>query len=228
VLYTGNGSNGHAITGVGFQPDLVWGKCRNIGTDHYWVDAVRGVTKVLRSNLTNVEYTQTDSLVSFNSDGFTLDDDNSGGPSGNFNISGRTYAAWNWKANGSGSSNTAGTITSTVSANPTAGFSIVSYTGNGTTGATIGHGLGVAPAMIITKLRKQLLSNEDWAVYQTGVDATPQIPSFQPSAVASDSNIYGGTTLHQHRRFLRLALTSRSTKLGQRLHRLLLCRSRRL
>jgi hypothetical protein len=161
VLYTGNGSNGHAITGVGFQPDLVWGKCRNIGTDHYWVDAVRGVTKVLRSNVANAEYTQTDSLVSFDSDGFTLDDDNSGGPSGNFNISGRTYAAWNWLAGGSGSSNTDGSITSTVSANPSAGFSIATYTGNGTAGATIGHGLGVAPKMIIVKQRS---GATDWQI----------------------------------------------------------------
>jgi hypothetical protein len=191
VLYTGNGSNGHAITGVGFQPDLVWGKCRNIGTDHYWVDAVRGVTKVLRSNLTNVEYTQTDSLVSFNSDGFTLDDDNSGGPSGNFNISGRTYAAWNWKANGSGSSNTAGTITSTVSANPTAGFSVVTWTGNGTAGATIGHGLGVKPSFFVVKCRN--LTGCNWDVYHSAYGATKHTILNGTNSVTTYSGFFNNT-----------------------------------
>jgi hypothetical protein len=169
VTYTGNGSNGHAITGVGFQPDLVWGKCRNVGTDHYWVDAVRGVTTVLRSNTTNAEYTQTDSLVSFNSDGFTLDDDNSGGPAGNFNISGRTYVAWCWKAGGSGSANNTGTINATVSANQDAGFSVVTYSGGGSAG-TVAHGLSSAPKVYFVKNRSSATAY-NWYVYTEATGA---------------------------------------------------------
>jgi hypothetical protein len=172
VTYTGNGSNGHAITGVGFQPDLVWGKCRSVGTDHYWVDAVRGVTKVLRSNVTNAEYTQTDSLVSFDSDGFTLDDDNSGGPSGNFNISGRTYAAWNWVEGAN------------------VGFDIVSYTGNGVNGRAIAHSLGVTPAFVIVKNRD---SSESWAVWHKDLgSAIKYLVLNNTAAVASASAIFGG------------------------------------
>lgn len=164
-LYTGNGSNGHAITGVGFQPDLVWGKSRSGATDHYWVDAVRGATKVLRSNFNGAEYTQVDSLVSFDTDGFTLDDDNSGGASGNFNVNAVTYASWNWLAANGTSANTDGDISSTVSANTTSGFSIVTWTGDGVNGASVGHGLSQAPEMIIVKNRTD--ASTDWRIGQT-------------------------------------------------------------
>jgi hypothetical protein len=150
VLYTGNGSNSHAITGVGFQPDLVWGKCRSVGTDHYWVDSVRGATKVLRSNVYNPEYTQADSLVSFDSDGFTLDDDNSGGPSGNFNISGRTYVAWNWLKGAN------------------QGFNVVTWSGAGSsTQSQISHGLGVKPAMVILMARTQPANYNHYVWHQS-------------------------------------------------------------
>jgi hypothetical protein len=144
VLYTGTGSS-LGVTGVGFQPDLVWIKGRSGATDHGWYDAVRGVQKQLESNTTTAETTETTGLTAFGSDGFTV------GALAQLNTNTATYVAWNWKANGAGSSNTAGTITSTVSANTTSGFSIVKYTGNATTSQTVGHGLGVAPAMVIIK-----------------------------------------------------------------------------
>jgi hypothetical protein len=144
---TGNGST-YSVTGVPFAPDLVWTKPRSAAYDHMLADAVRGATKALRSNLTASEMVA-DSwgyLSAFNSDGYTAVPG-----SANFNsygANGVTYVDWMWKANGSGSTNTAGSITSTVSANTSAGFSIVTWTGSGST-ATIGHGLGVAPKMII-------------------------------------------------------------------------------
>jgi hypothetical protein len=153
VLWTGDNSYPRAITGVGFQPDFVWGKSRSNNYGHILYDAVRGsgATKSLVSNNTNAEgfdsaYTN---LSSFNSDGFSL------GTSSAFNVmnaSGLPYVAWNWKANGSGSTNTAGSITSTVSASTTSGFSVVTYTGTGAN-ATVGHGIGSAVKMLITKRR---------------------------------------------------------------------------
>ena len=143
VLYTGNGGT-NAITGVGFQPDWVWAKVRDEAYSHGLFDAVRGVTKKLSSNLTNAEVTDS-GLTAFGSDGFTM------GSDAGMNGSSKTYVAWNWKANGSGSQNTDGSINSTAtSANQTAGFSIVTYTGNNQA-ATVGHGLGVAPDLVIVK-----------------------------------------------------------------------------
>ncbi len=152
-LYTGNGGT-QSITGVGFQPDLNWTKARNVGTFHMLTDAVRGATKVVQSNISNAEQTFAQGLTSFDSDGFTAG--NSDDINGNYN-----YASWNWKANGTGSSNTDGSITSTVSANTTSGFSIVTYTGTGSN-ATIGHGLGSTPKFIIVKCRSHISS---WMVY---------------------------------------------------------------
>ena len=152
-LYTGNAST-QAITGVGFQPDLVAIKERGGSNHHRNFDSVRGATKDLHFNLQDAEDT-TSGVTSFDSDGFTL------GSVAGSNGSGLTFASWNWKANGAGSSNTDGSITSTVSANTTAGFSIVKWTGTGSP-ATIGHGLGVAPRMIIMKNTSQTAS---WGVY---------------------------------------------------------------
>ena len=147
VLYTGNGST-QALTGVGFQPDFTWIKNRDAADSHMLCDAVRGVTKIIFSNLTNVEDTDVNSITAFGADGFSV------GSSGNVNTSAETYASWNWKANGAGSSNTDGSITSTVSVNTTSGFSIVKYTGTGSA-ATIGHGLGVVPQVVIVKKLSQ-------------------------------------------------------------------------
>ena len=143
-LYTATGNDNLAITGVGFQPDLTWIKERSSTSSHAWWDAVRGVTKKIESDNNQVEGTDATGLKSFDSDGFTL------GTSAQVNHSGVTNVAWNWKANGAGSANTDGSINSTVSANTTAGFSIVKYTGTGAN-ATVGHGLGVAPKMVIIK-----------------------------------------------------------------------------
>jgi len=147
VLYTGNSST-QSITGVGFQPDFVWLKARSSsGYDHVLQDSVRGSTKQIYSNSTSAEVDDTDAVTSFDSSGFTT------GADVTTNNSGVNYASWNWKAGGTAVSNTDGTITSSVSANTDAGFSIVTYTGNGSAGATYGHGLGAVPAMIITKGR---------------------------------------------------------------------------
>ena len=156
VLYTGNGST-QSITGVNFQPDWTWIKCRANAREHKLTDVVRGVTKVLSTNSTALEVTDAGGLTSFDSDGFTL------GNTSGYNNSAETFVAWNWLAGGTAVSNTDGSITSSVSANTTAGFSIVSYTGTGAN-ATVGHGLGVAPACIITKDRDSGGSGY-WGVY---------------------------------------------------------------
>ena len=150
--YTGDASVKN-ITDLSFTPGLVWIKG---GThDHIWTDQVRGATKYVRSNTTNAEATAS-GVTAFNSNGFTL------GSAGETNQSGIEYYANSWKANGQGSSNTDGTINSTyTSASATSGFSIVKYTGTGSN-ATVGHGLGVAPKMIMVK---NLSTNRDWAIY---------------------------------------------------------------
>jgi hypothetical protein len=156
VLYTGNGST-QSITGVNFQPDLVWIKNRNSTNEHNLTDIVRGATKYLHSNLTQSETTAANSLTSFDSDGFSL------GNNANFNTNTNTYVAWNWLAGGTGVSNTDGSITSTVSVNTTAGFSVVSWTGNS---GTVGHGLGQKPACIIIKSRQ---TSNNWVVVHQGL-----------------------------------------------------------
>ena len=162
-LYTGTGSS-QSITGVGFQPDMNWHKTRTTsGYNHCFVDAVRGPTKFLRPNLSNSEDTYTGSFVSFDSDGFSVGAD---GSNGETNKSGDSFVLWNWKANGTGSSNTDGTITSTVSVNTTAGFSIVKYVGNTVAGATVGHGLGAVPSVIMIK---QTTGSTNWTVYHKGL-----------------------------------------------------------
>ena len=164
-LYTGTGSS-NAITGVGFQPDWVWIKRRSATSSNQLFDAVRGVTKRVFSDSNEAESTSATTLTSFDSDGFTVSTHTG------LNGSSDTYAAWNWLANGSGSANTDGSISSTVSASTTSGFSIVKYTGNLTSGANIGHGLGVKPAMIIIK---NLDATESWLCYHTSLGATKHI-----------------------------------------------------
>jgi hypothetical protein len=156
VLWTGNGSTQSISTG--FAPGLVWNKSRSNADFHNVFDSVRGGIARLVTNSTNAEATTGNGFAGITSTGFDLD--NSGG-GGDNNASGRTYVGWAWKANGAGVLNEVGTIDSTVSANTTAGFSVVTYTGTGSN-ATVGHGLGVAPAMIIVKNRA---SATDWAVY---------------------------------------------------------------
>ncbi len=158
VTYAGNGSGSGQAIAVGFKPDLTWLKIRNGSNNHALQDSVRGTSKTLFTDVNNGESEYgTDLFSSFDTNGFTLGT----GSYGLSNDSGSTYVSWNWKANGSGSSNTDGSITSTVSANQDAGFSIVSYTGNGSDGATIGHGLSKAPELVIFKDRD---ASVNWAV----------------------------------------------------------------
>ena len=149
-LYVGNGSDGHSITGVGFKPDWVWTKNRDHAADHYEHDIVRGVEKAIRPNVASGPYDTCINLQSFDTDGFTV------GTQDGLNKSGDNIVSWNWLAGGNaGSSNSSGSTSSTVSANTTSGFSIVKYTGNGSV-STVGHGLGVAPKLIIVKRLKPL------------------------------------------------------------------------
>jgi hypothetical protein len=183
VLYTGTGSS-LGVTGVGFQPDWVWVKGRSGATDHGLYDAVRGVQKQLESNGTGAETTETTGITAFGSDGFTT------GALAQLNTSSATYVAWNWKANGSGSSNTAGSITSTVSANTTSGFSVVTYTGTGAN-ATVGHGLGVAPAMVIVKSRT--LAGGHWTVYHSALGNTKGMLMNTSDSVYTNSGFWNNT-----------------------------------
>jgi hypothetical protein len=183
VLYTGNAGT-LAVTGVGFQPDFVWAKGRSVAYSHGLFDAVRGATLKLTSNSTNAEATES-GLTAFNSDGFTL------GSDVGLNSSSATYVSWNWKANGSGSSNTAGSITSTVSASTTSGFSVVTYTGTGSAGATIGHGLGVVPSMIIFKRRN---GTTDWQVYHTSLGNAASVYLDLTNSSASSPGMLNSTT----------------------------------
>ena len=161
LLYTGTGST-NAVTGVGFQPDMVWSKNRDQTYNHQINDAVRGVNKQLAPNNTNAQETNTGELTAFGSDGFTV------GSGGTLNGNGDGIVSWNWRAGtGAGSSNTDGSINTTyTSVNTTAGISISSYTGTGSN-ATIGHGLGVVPQVIIVKNTYQA---EHWIVYHHKID----------------------------------------------------------
>ena len=165
-LYTGTGST-VTVNTLEFQPDLVWCKVRSKANRHALFDSVRGVTKRIHSNLTDAEVTDADTLTSFNSNGFTIGAD--AGDSGS-NANGHTFVAWNWNAGGSTVTNNDGANASQVRANTTAGFSIVTYTGTGST-TTFGHGLGVAPQVVITKARSDTSS---WAVLHTVGDPTAE------------------------------------------------------
>jgi hypothetical protein len=160
VLYTGNGATGRSITlpsDTDMQPDWVWLKSRGEGEHHQLSDSVRGVNKQLYSHLGYAEATETDRISAFNSDGFTIEDDII------VNKNSIAFVAWCWKAGGSASSNSDGTITSSVSASTTAGFSIVSWNGNS---GTVGHGLGVKPDVIVVKSRQ---TSNNWVVMHKGL-----------------------------------------------------------
>jgi len=191
VLYSGN-KTARSITGVGFQPDWVWIKNRSRTNNHLLYDSVRGATKTLRTDNTDEESTNTGKLTSFDSDGFSLGTDN------NPNRSGDTFVAWNWKAGGSASSNSDGSITSNVSVSTEAGFSIVSYTGTGSN-ATVGHGLGVAPAMYWVKARTEPTGGVhagsdqgNWVVYHQSLDASAPEDKF---LLLNETNAVGDTAV---------------------------------
>ena len=187
--YTGNGTttgNTQAITGLGFQPDLVWIKSRSSGTQtHLLTDAVRGANKLLYSPLTDAEATVTNVMNSFDADGFTAAY-NSSYSAARSNENAVTYAAWAWKCSNTTVSNTSGSITSTVSANPAAGISIVGYIGTGAN-ATVGHGLGVAPKMVIVKSRSIVA---EWRVYHDKLTSAV----YHLKLSATDAETSGATT----------------------------------
>ena len=188
TLYTGNGSN-LTVTNDGnsdLKPDFVWTKCRSGASHHTNVDSSRGAGKQIYPNLAYQEETVS-GVSAFLTDGFTV------GSNGTANSNGATYVAWQWKANGgTTASNTDGSITSTVQANQDAGFSIVTYTGNGSA-STIGHGLGVVPAMIIVKCRNAGSTN--WTVYHKNSNATPQnyILELNNTNAAADNDRFNDT-----------------------------------
>jgi hypothetical protein len=170
------------------QPDLVWIKSRSNSQGNNLFDSIRGAGYVLFSNATNAETNNTANFTSFNSNGFSLASNG-----GDTNFSGYTYVAWQWRAsNATAVTNTAGSITSTVSANTSAGFSIVTYTGTGAN-ATVGHGLGVAPSMIIIKNRSTVT---DWPVYHgsnTTSPATQRVLLNTTDATATSSTYWNNT-----------------------------------
>jgi len=181
-LYTGTG-NSNAQTGVGFQPDWIWLKNRSASSNHFVNDVLQGITKELRPNLSNTQADDNQLITAFGSDGFTV------GTSGSGNTNGNNYAAWNWKANGSGSSNTAGSINSTVSASTTSGFSIVKWTGNGST-ATVGHGIGAVPKMVMVK---SLGNATTWMIQHASLGNAKEIYLNNTSA-AGNSTAWNSTT----------------------------------
>jgi hypothetical protein len=185
VLYTGNGSS-QTISGLGFSPDLVWIKSRSTATDHELTDSVRGVTKSLVSNSTAAEATDTGGLTAFNSDGFSLGTDT------NYNNNAATYAAWAWDGGTSTVTNTSGSISSQVRANASAGFSVVTYTTPSSGGPwTVGHGLNVAPSLIIVKNRADATQ---WVTYHVSTGNTGYLSLNSTSAFSTASQAWNSTT----------------------------------
>tara|TARA_R100001463_G_scaffold54967_3_gene106269 strand:+ start:265 stop:1311 length:1047 start_codon:yes stop_codon:yes gene_type:complete len=185
-LYTGTGAE-LAVTGVGFQPDFTWLKSRSVAEGHYLQNAVRGATKFLHTNNSDAEVTGAQFLKSFDTDGFTV------GTESDINTNNSTNVSWNWKAGGGqGSSNTDGSINTTyTSVNTTAGFSISTYTGNGSAGATIGHGLGAVPDVVIVK---KLSGTSDWSSYHSVLGNTGYMRFNNTNAFATASTYWNDTT----------------------------------
>ena len=164
---------------------MVWIKSRSAATDHKLTDSVRGVTKALISDTTGAETTDAQGLTAFNSNGFTVGTDT------NYNNLSATYVAWQWQAGaGSSSSNTNGSITSTVSVGATQGFSVVTYTGNATANATVGHGLGVIPSFFIVKPRS---GTGGWWTYHASISKDAYLDLSATAASASSANYWGST-----------------------------------
>ena len=166
TTYTGNGGSvsiSNAVNGVSFQPDFVWIKNRAAAVNHQLQNSNAGWQYGLNSNTTSAEYSDANAITGSTSSGWSMNNNYN-----SHNQSGVSYVGWNWKAGGTAVSNTNGSITSSVSANTTAGFSVVTYTGNGVANATIGHGLGVTPQMVIVKQRN---SGNDWPVYHASLSS---------------------------------------------------------
>ena len=184
ALWTGTGA-ARNITDFGHDTDWVWIKSRANTYNHRLVDSVRGATKSLYSDSTSAESTESAGVTGFITDGVSL-----GGDTG-VNFSGN-YVGWSWVAGGTASSNTDGTLTTSVSANTTAGFSIATYTGNKTSGATIGHGLGVVPSMVIIKNRTA--GTDHWLVYHKDIGNTKFLYFSLTNAELTSSQAWNNTT----------------------------------
>jgi hypothetical protein len=190
TTYTGTGASltiANTIGSTSFQPDFVWVKGRSGATDHALYDSVRGTTKDLVSNSTAAETTQATGLTAFGSTGFTV------GALAKMNTNAATYVGWQWNAGGSTVTNTSGSISAQVRANPTAGFSVLTYTGTGSA-ATVGHGLGVAPRMMIMRSRTSTGSNGNWVVYHASLGATNYLVLNDTAASASDIGAFNNTS----------------------------------
>jgi len=184
ITYTGNGST-NAITGLGFKPDLVWVKRRNSSGDHRLVDSSRGVGVALRSNVTGADVSESNGVTAFGTDGFTL------GSEGGYNASSDTFIGWCWRANGgTTASNSDGDITSTVQANTKAGFSICTYTANGSANQTWGHGLSAKPDLIMVKKRS---ATSTWTVYHSSLGATKFLYLSSTASVYTGSEMWNDT-----------------------------------
>jgi hypothetical protein len=186
VLYTGTGSALTPTSSLGFSPDLVWLKSRSATASNALYDSVRGATRDLVSDSTAAETTQAQGLTSFDSNGFSI------GTLAKINTNAATYVGWCWDSGTSTASNTDGSITSSVRANPTAGFSVISYTGNGSSGATIGHGLGVTPQLVIVKNRDSVA---DWPVYHVNGGSTYLLLNTTAARTAGNPLAPGSTTI---------------------------------
>ena len=183
-LYTGTGSS-NTVTGVGFQPDFCWVKQRSGTENHFLNNAIQGSTKVLQSDTNAAEQTSSNGMTAFGTDGFTVNTDTG------FNGNGSTYVSWNWKANGAGSANTDGSINTTAtSANTTSGFSISKYTGTGSN-ATVGHGLGAVPKVVLVK---GIGHTSQWYMYHIGTDANGVMLLDGTAAKTTDTVSWQNTT----------------------------------
>ena len=187
LLYTGTGSS-NSVTGLEFAPDLIWAKRRDTnGHHHLWVDTIRGGSKSLSSNNDDSENSNANRDMTFLKDGIRWNSN-----TGNANASGGSYVVWCWKAGGAAVANTDGTLNSQVSVNEKAGFSIVSWTSAGTTGSTIGHGLGKKPVWIVLKSRNTT-DEQPWRVYHTGLGATGGIQLETTNTMSPQTGVWHDT-----------------------------------
>ncbi len=188
-IYTGTSAT-HSVTFGGnsnLQPDWVWTKCRSNTSDHFLFDSTRGVQNQLHSNTNNAQGANATSLTSFNTDGWTM------GTTGGMNYNSQTYVGWGWKANGgTTASNSNGSITSTVQADTTAGLSIVTYTGSGSN-ATIGHGLGVAPEIVLVK-KYSSGTVRDWIMYGKALGNTKALMLNNTDSLYTLTDAWNSTT----------------------------------
>ena len=180
VTYVGNNGT-NVVTGLEFKPDLVWIKNRSTTSDHLLTDSVRGLFNIRSNTEDGDQANGSIHLQSFNSNGFTV-----AGTGSNSNSNGHNFVAWCWKAGGAAVSNSDGTITSQVSANQEAGFSIVTFTGTGSAG-TVGHGLGKAPAVVITKRRN---ANQAWFVHHKNISNGHYLRLNANNGQGGDTNVY--------------------------------------